>query len=245
MVFGRPPDPVPPPGSSRPHAGLQRDPADDLYELISERVGRSLAITANRAASDWYSLFPNPVVAESILDRVVNVDLPTPTGPWRTIDSQASTKRRQARSRITAAGISRVARRSQSARWWPPTRGGAPQAPLQGGRLPAGDLVVAQHLEDVQVASPPAWVWPGEPRVSSTPDRARVLRLVSSWGRRVTMPAPGTAGRDRAGGRGRGHRLDRATSASVPAARMPLTVRSDASPGASARAQAASRRSAL
>ena len=28
--------------------------------------------TANRAATDWYSLFPNPVVAESILDRVVN-----------------------------------------------------------------------------------------------------------------------------------------------------------------------------
>jgi DNA replication protein DnaC len=46
--------------------------ADDLYELVSERAGRSLVITANRAAEDWYSLFPNPVVAESILDRVVN-----------------------------------------------------------------------------------------------------------------------------------------------------------------------------
>ena len=46
--------------------------ADDLYELISERAGKSLIITANRAAADWYSLFPNPVVAESILDRVVN-----------------------------------------------------------------------------------------------------------------------------------------------------------------------------
>ena len=46
--------------------------ADDLYELISERAGRSIIITANRAAEDWYSLFPNPVVAESILDRVVN-----------------------------------------------------------------------------------------------------------------------------------------------------------------------------
>jgi DNA replication protein DnaC len=46
--------------------------ADDLYELISERAGRSMIITANRAAEDWYSLFPNPVVAESILDRVVN-----------------------------------------------------------------------------------------------------------------------------------------------------------------------------
>jgi len=46
--------------------------ADDLYELISERAGRSIIITANRAAEDWYQLFPNPVVAESILDRVVN-----------------------------------------------------------------------------------------------------------------------------------------------------------------------------
>ncbi len=47
-------------------------PADDLYELVSERAGRSIVITANRSAEDWYSLFPNPVVAESILDRLVN-----------------------------------------------------------------------------------------------------------------------------------------------------------------------------
>jgi DNA replication protein DnaC len=46
--------------------------ADDLYELVTERAGRSLVITANRAAADWYGLFPNPVVAESILDRLVN-----------------------------------------------------------------------------------------------------------------------------------------------------------------------------
>lgn len=46
--------------------------ADDLYELVTERAGRSLIVTANRRAEDWYSLFPNPVVAESILDRVVN-----------------------------------------------------------------------------------------------------------------------------------------------------------------------------
>jgi DNA replication protein DnaC len=46
--------------------------ADDLYELVTERAGRSFVITANRAATDWYSLFPNPVVAESILDRLVN-----------------------------------------------------------------------------------------------------------------------------------------------------------------------------
>jgi len=46
--------------------------SDDLYELITERTGKSLIATANRAATDWYSLFPNAVVAESILDRVVN-----------------------------------------------------------------------------------------------------------------------------------------------------------------------------
>ncbi len=46
--------------------------ADDLYELVTERGQKSLVITANRAVEDWYSLFSNPVVAESILDRVVS-----------------------------------------------------------------------------------------------------------------------------------------------------------------------------
>jgi DNA replication protein DnaC len=46
--------------------------ADDLYELVTERAGRPAIFTANRRAADWYSLFPNPVVAESILDRIVN-----------------------------------------------------------------------------------------------------------------------------------------------------------------------------
>src|SRR5216683_2677920 len=46
--------------------------ADDLYELITERSGRSLILTSNRAPQDWYPLFPNPVVAESLLDRVIN-----------------------------------------------------------------------------------------------------------------------------------------------------------------------------
>jgi DNA replication protein DnaC len=45
---------------------------DDLYELITERTGRSTIYTANRAPTDWYPLFPNPVVAESLLDRLVN-----------------------------------------------------------------------------------------------------------------------------------------------------------------------------
>jgi DNA replication protein DnaC len=46
--------------------------ADDLYELITERAGRSLVLTSNRAPQDWYPLFPNPVVAESLLDRLIN-----------------------------------------------------------------------------------------------------------------------------------------------------------------------------
>jgi DNA replication protein DnaC len=46
--------------------------ADDLFELVSERQGRSMVLTSNRAPSDWYPLFPNPVVAESLLDRVID-----------------------------------------------------------------------------------------------------------------------------------------------------------------------------
>jgi hypothetical protein len=46
--------------------------ADDLYELINERAGRSLILTSNRSPIDWYPLFPNPVVAESLLDRLIN-----------------------------------------------------------------------------------------------------------------------------------------------------------------------------
>lgn len=48
--------------------------ADDLYELITARAaaGKSLVITSNRSPVDWYPLFPNPVVAESLLDRLIN-----------------------------------------------------------------------------------------------------------------------------------------------------------------------------
>ncbi len=49
--------------------------ADDLYELLCERLarpGRSLILTSNRSPADWYPLFPNAVVGESILDRVIN-----------------------------------------------------------------------------------------------------------------------------------------------------------------------------
>jgi DNA replication protein DnaC len=53
---------------------LTAQQADDLYELVSERTraSRSLIITSNRSPVDWYPLFPNPVVAESLLDRLIN-----------------------------------------------------------------------------------------------------------------------------------------------------------------------------
>ena len=49
--------------------------ADDVFELLQERLERprrSLICTSNRAPSDWYPLFPNAVVGESVLDRLLN-----------------------------------------------------------------------------------------------------------------------------------------------------------------------------
>jgi DNA replication protein DnaC len=47
--------------------------SEDLYELIGERPrSGSIITTANRAPADWYPLFPNPVLAEGILDRLLN-----------------------------------------------------------------------------------------------------------------------------------------------------------------------------
>jgi DNA replication protein DnaC len=47
--------------------------AEDLYELICERYrSGSMIVTSNRRPREWYSLFPNAVLAESALDRLVN-----------------------------------------------------------------------------------------------------------------------------------------------------------------------------
>jgi DNA replication protein DnaC len=51
---------------------LTNTQADDLYELARERSNKSMILTSNRSPVDWYPLFPNPVVAESLLDRLVN-----------------------------------------------------------------------------------------------------------------------------------------------------------------------------
>lgn len=47
--------------------------AEDIYELICERArAGSIVLTSNRSPQDWYALFPNPVLAESTLDRLIN-----------------------------------------------------------------------------------------------------------------------------------------------------------------------------
>jgi len=47
--------------------------AEDFYELVNERShAGSLVLASNRSPKDWYPLFPNPVLAEGILDRVIN-----------------------------------------------------------------------------------------------------------------------------------------------------------------------------
>jgi DNA replication protein DnaC len=47
--------------------------AEDLYELIGRRYRRgALILTTNREPKDLYPLFPNPVLAEGLLDRLLN-----------------------------------------------------------------------------------------------------------------------------------------------------------------------------
>ena len=46
--------------------------ADDLYEIVTARIAAPIIATTNRSPEDWYPLFPNAVVAESLMDRLVN-----------------------------------------------------------------------------------------------------------------------------------------------------------------------------
>ncbi len=46
---------------------------DDLYELVGRRYRRgALILTTNREPKDLYPLFPNPVLAEGLLERLLN-----------------------------------------------------------------------------------------------------------------------------------------------------------------------------
>ena len=47
--------------------------AEDIYEVITERHLRSsIIITSNRPPQDWVALFPDPVMANSALDRLAH-----------------------------------------------------------------------------------------------------------------------------------------------------------------------------
>ncbi|HUZ78005.1 MAG TPA: IS21-like element helper ATPase IstB [Chloroflexota bacterium] len=47
--------------------------AEDLYELVSRRYRQgALILTLNREPKDLYPLFPNPLLAEGLLDRLLN-----------------------------------------------------------------------------------------------------------------------------------------------------------------------------
>ncbi len=47
--------------------------AEDIYDLIDDRSrAGSLMVASNRDPQDWYPLFPNPVLAEGVLDRLIN-----------------------------------------------------------------------------------------------------------------------------------------------------------------------------
>ncbi|MGW6997408.1 ATP-binding protein [Streptomyces virginiae] len=68
--------------------------ADDLHDLVGERQGRSLTTTGNRAPSDWHPLFPDPVVAESLLDRSIGTSRSAVAGPRGGWSGRAGTRPR-------------------------------------------------------------------------------------------------------------------------------------------------------
>ena len=47
--------------------------SDDFYEVIGERyLKKSTIFTSNRPLEDWHSLFPDPVIANSAMDRIAH-----------------------------------------------------------------------------------------------------------------------------------------------------------------------------
>jgi DNA replication protein DnaC len=47
--------------------------AEDFYEIVAERhLNSSIIITSNRPPQDWIALFPDPVMANSALDRLAH-----------------------------------------------------------------------------------------------------------------------------------------------------------------------------
>lgn len=54
-------------------SSLSPTQAEDFYEIIAERhLKSSIIITSNRPPQDWVPLFPDPMMANSALDRLVH-----------------------------------------------------------------------------------------------------------------------------------------------------------------------------
>lgn len=54
-------------------SALSPTQAEDFYEIVSERhLKSSIVITSNRPPQDWVALFPDPVMANSALDRLAH-----------------------------------------------------------------------------------------------------------------------------------------------------------------------------
>ncbi len=52
---------------------LTSNQCDDFYEIISERyMKRSTIFTSNRDIEQWQSIFPDPVIANSAMDRIAH-----------------------------------------------------------------------------------------------------------------------------------------------------------------------------
>lgn len=52
-------------------SGFSQLQGEDLYEIVSERVMKaSTIITSNRPVQDWLGLFPDPVMAQAVVDRL-------------------------------------------------------------------------------------------------------------------------------------------------------------------------------
>lgn len=47
--------------------------SDDFYEIINERyMNKSTIFTSNRTIEEWHNLFPDPVIANSAMDRIAH-----------------------------------------------------------------------------------------------------------------------------------------------------------------------------
>jgi DNA replication protein DnaC len=89
--------------------------ADDLYELINERAGRSPSSPATNSPRGLVPAVPQPVVAESLIDRLINtshqvfMDGPSDRSnkrPWRVKgDKQEGPQRVETSPGPTTCGI--------------------------------------------------------------------------------------------------------------------------------------------